>query len=45
LRILLMPVSTSLRMAGVSLYFLAVYSTFIEQPPEQGQRLEVRLQR
>src|ERR1700730_5891337 len=33
-RILLMPVSTSLRMAGVITYFLAVYSTFIKQPPE-----------
>src|SRR5258708_9529089 len=34
LRILLRPVSTSLRMLGVILYFRAVYSTFIEQPPE-----------
>src|SRR5208282_4599495 len=40
LRILLRPVSTSLRMMGVSLYFLAVYSTFIERPPEL--RSEVR---
>src|SRR5271166_2070753 len=45
LRILLRPVSTSLRMLGVSSYFLAVYSTFIKQPPEslstrkQGQRI------
>jgi hypothetical protein len=29
LRILLRPVSTSLRMVGVISYFLAVYSTFI----------------
>src|SRR6266446_8603641 len=34
LRILLRPVSTSLRMVGVITYFLAVYSTFIKQPPE-----------
>src|SRR5271169_1131118 len=34
LRILLRPVSTSLRMVGVISYFLAVYSTFIKQPPE-----------
>src|ERR1700756_4738703 len=34
LRILLIPVSTSLRMVGVITYFLAVYSTFIKQPPE-----------
>src|SRR5882762_4954797 len=45
-RILLIPVSTSLRMAGVITYFLAVYSTFIKQPPESlspgEKRSEVR---
>jgi hypothetical protein len=29
---------------GVITYFLAVYSTFIKQPPGARQRLEVRLQ-
>src|SRR6266699_5522712 len=46
LRILLRPVSTSLRMVGVITYFLAVYSTFIKQPPESlspgEKRSEVR---
>src|SRR5271157_3935780 len=46
LRILLRPVSTSLRMVGVVSYFLAVYSTFIKQPPTRsevrGQIAEVK---
>src|ERR1700716_1591469 len=46
LRILLRPVSTSLRMVGGITYFLAVYSTFIKQPPERsediGQTAEVK---
>src|SRR5580658_6272332 len=36
LRILLRPVSTSLRTFGVSSYFLAVYSTFIGEPQREG---------
>src|SRR5271169_872082 len=46
LRILLRPVSTSLRTGGVITYFLAVYSTFIKQPPPRsevrGQIAEVK---
>src|SRR5580692_7705942 len=38
LRILLRPVSTSLRMLGVITYFLAVYSTFIKHLNFQGFR-------
>src|SRR6267378_3063368 len=37
LRILLRPVSTSLRMVGVITYFLAVYSTFIRDAPVKNR--------
>src|ERR1039458_4073806 len=42
LRILLRPVSTSLRMVGVIWYFLAVYSTFIalSKKSEVGSQIE-----
>src|SRR6266853_3829600 len=41
LRIMLSPVSTSLRMMGVISYCRPVYSTFMERPP---QKSEVRSQ-
>src|SRR5258708_34859494 len=45
LRILSRPVSTSLRMLGVILYFRAVYSTFIKHPPESLSLNKVRGER